>query len=64
MYNRLLTHAKFSRSPKANLKSIHKYTVLQSKAGSNLATQGVFPPVYKLRLTTFQKGVNKYKRNI
>ena len=41
MYNRLLTHAKFSRSPKANLKSIHTYTVLQSKAGSNLATQGV-----------------------
>jgi hypothetical protein len=31
MYNKLLTHAKFSRSTKANLKSIHKYIVLQRK---------------------------------
>ena len=31
MYNKLVTHAKFSRSPKANLKSIHKYIVLQRK---------------------------------
>ena len=45
MYNKLLTHAKFSGGPKANLNYTHKYTQFCRARLDPTLQQGVFPPV-------------------